>query len=95
MYQERVAFAMTDFKQLTEKDAQDAPVKDIQWDVSQQQTKESETKLEQDVGSGQPAIIRQFMFKTNPQTWKSHPPTKQELFNHHLKQIEIWLWQDA
>ena len=74
---------MTELKQLRELDAKDAPVKDIQWDVAQQQTGESETKLEHDVGTGQTAIIRQFKFKTNPQTWRHDPPTAQQLFNHH------------
>lgn len=65
-----------------------------QWEAGQAET-ESQTKLEADTGHGQTAIIRQFKFKTNPQTFRNHPPTKQELFNAHLKQIEILLWQDG
>lgn len=63
-------------------------------DISKVEAK-SETHLEDDAGVGDAAIIRMFEFGANPQAFKEHLPTKQELFNHHLKQIEITLWQDG
>lgn len=65
-----------------------------EWDLTKTQV-DSETHLEDDTGHGGAAVIRQFVFKTNPQSFKHNPPTKQQLFNHHLKQIEIILWQDG
>lgn len=56
---------------------------------------QSETKLEQDQGVGQVVFIRNFTFKANPEAFKEHPPTKQELFNYHAKGIEISLWRDG
>ncbi len=72
----------------------EAPAENFAWDVTRGKT-ESTTHLEDDVGSGKAAIIRQFTFSANPQTFKNCPPSKQELFNHHLKQVEILLWQDG
>ena len=56
---------------------------------------QSQTSLEQDTGVGQVAVIRRFTFKANPDVFAEHPPTKQDLFNHHLKGIEIALWRDG
>lgn len=56
---------------------------------------ESQTKLEDDEGLGNAAVIRQFTFSMNLETFRNNPVSKQELFNHHLKQIEIVLWQDG
>lgn len=64
------------------------------WDLTKTQF-DSDTHLEDDTGHGGAAIIRQFVFKANPQTFKYNPPTKQDLFNHHLKQVEILLWNDG
>lgn len=55
----------------------------------------SETKLEYDVGQGDPVVIRRFTFGANPLAFQEHPPTKQELFNAHAKGIEIALWRDG
>ena len=71
-----------------------APAENFAWDAAQSQV-DSETKLEADTGVGKAAIIRQFTFKVNPQTFKNNPPSKQQLFNAHLKQVEILLWQDG
>jgi len=79
---------------VVEKDAKDAPVKDIVWQGKDVEV-ESQTKLEEDTGWGAPVIIRQFMFGVNPEAFNYHPPTKQELFNSHLKGIEIMLWKDG
>ncbi len=56
---------------------------------------QSKTKLEDDVGYGNAAIIRCFIFGINPQAFKEHKPTDQELFNHHYKGIEVALWRDG
>lgn len=63
-------------------------------DVSKIETA-SETHLEDDTGHGEAAIIRCFEFAANPEAFKQHKPTKQELFNHHSKGIEIMLWKDG
>ena len=56
---------------------------------------QSSTKLEQDEGSGNAAVIRCFEFGINLEAFKQHKPTKQELFNSHAKGIEISLWRDG
>lgn len=56
---------------------------------------QSKTKLEDDAGHGNAAIIRCFKFGINPKVFQEHPPTKQELFNSHHKGIEIALWRDG
>ena len=50
---------------------------------------------------GDPRIIREFKFSFNPDTMSKIArkelavPTHQELFNAHMKQIEIMLWGDG
>lgn len=56
---------------------------------------ESKTKLEDDIGIGAAVVIRHFEFGINAEAFKKHPPTHQELFNSHLKGIEIALWKDG
>lgn len=56
---------------------------------------QSKTHLEDDVGHGEAAIIRMFEFGINPEAFKLHPPTKQDLFNYHHKGIEVALWRDG
>lgn len=68
---------------------------DENWnDISQIDT-QSQTHLEDDKGTGDAAIIRMFEFAANPEAFKQHTPTRQELFNYHHKQIEITLWGDG
>lgn len=67
---------------------------DVPWQASNVEV-ESDTKLEDDKGEGSAAIIRCFQFGTNPTAFKEHLPTKQELFNSHLKGIETMLWRDG
>jgi len=55
----------------------------------------SDAKLEDDHGEGQPVILRMFEFSANPEAFKIHSPTKQELFNSHAKGIEVMLWKDG
>lgn len=55
----------------------------------------SETKLEHDEGHGDAVVIRQFTFAMNMETFKEVRPNRQQLFNHHVKGIEIALWKDG
>ena len=56
---------------------------------------ESTTKLEHDEGTGAAIVIRRFLFKANPEVFQHAQPNKQELFNSHLKGIEMMLWRDG
>lgn len=53
---------------------------------------ESTTKLEDDKGEGNAIKLFFYNYQANPEAFKIHKPQAQELFNHHLKQIEIDLW---
>ena len=66
-----------------------------QHELASIEAKSEKTHLEDDRGEGNAAIIRCFEFAINPQVFKEHPPTKQELFNHHHKGIELALWKDG
>jgi hypothetical protein len=77
-----------------EKEAINAPTKDLQWE-GEEVSARSETKLEQDLGTGKPIIIRFFEFGANVQAFKDHKPTAQELFDSHRKGIEAVLWRDG
>lgn len=56
---------------------------------------QSDTHLEDDHGTGEHVIIRQFEFIVNPETFAKHIPTLQDLFNDHQKGIAALLWQDG
>lgn len=56
---------------------------------------QSDTKLEQDSGSGKKVIVRCYEFASNPEAFKQHKPSKQQLFDYHKKGIEIQLWSDG
>lgn len=77
-----------------EKDAENAPVKDIIWEGEEVQA-ESTTKISEDTGTGQAIIIRFFDFGSNAETFKQHKPTAQELFDSHRRGIEAQLWGDG
>jgi hypothetical protein len=79
---------------LTEKEAKKSPVKDIEWE-GEEIGVESTTKLEEDKGTGDNVILRFFQFAINPETFKQHTPTAQELFTTHAKGIEVMLWKDG
>lgn len=79
---------------LTDYDAPNAPVKDVHYDVKDLEVK-STTNLEEDDGSGGAAIVRCFEFGMNPESFARYTPSKQELFNFHLKGIEFMLWRDG
>lgn len=83
-----------EMRHIREENAVDAPVKDIDWSAQEVAAK-SETKLEDDEGHGNAVIIRKFEFSANPEAFREHTPTKQELFNAHYKLIETMLWADG
>lgn len=77
-----------------EKEAINAPVKNIEWE-GEEIGVTSETKLEDDKGTGQEIILRFFDFGANVETFRRYRPTAQELFNSHRKGIEALLWRDG
>ncbi len=66
----------------------------VQWDVQQGEV-QSSTNLEDDEGSGKQVIVRSFDFRANPEAFRHHTPSKQELFDAHAHQIEVLLWKDG
>lgn len=85
---------IVDKAKVTEIGAKDAPVENVNWDVTKGEV-HSTTQLTDDTGSGGAVLIRSFDFKANPEAFKDRLPTEQELFNAHLRQIEIVLLQDG
>ena len=71
-----------------------AVVNDHEHEVDSIET-QSKTTLEQDRGVGGAAIIRCFTFGINPLAFKETKPSKQDLFNSHIKGIETMLWRDG
>lgn len=68
---------------------------DDKWDDISKIETQSKTHLEDDEGTGGTAVVRSFEFSANPEAFRQHTPTRQELFNYHHKQIEIALWADG
>lgn len=64
------------------------------WDVSDGEV-HSDTRLEDDEGVGNAAVIRAFDFKANPESFARYVPSGQELFNAHAQQIRVFLWKDG
>lgn len=56
---------------------------------------QSKRHLEDDIGEGGAAIIRRFTFGMNLEEFKERRPTKQDIFNYHIKGIEVMLWRDG
>lgn len=81
-----------------EKDVTDAPVAeskiDLEWEGEHIDV-QSTTHLEDDKGTGQETILRFFKFAANPEIFKQHKPTAQELFNHCRRGMESLLWTDG
>ncbi len=77
-----------------EVNAKDAPIKNIEWEGEELQAY-STTKITDDVGKGQPVILRTFKFAANPEAFRMHKPTAQELFESHKRGIEALLWRDG
>lgn len=55
----------------------------------------SDTKLEDDKGSGKAVVMRSFTFKLDRKVFEAVPPTKQELFDGHVHGLEMALWRDG
>lgn len=58
----------------------------------------SETNLENDKGEGNAVVIRCFTFAFNlehPELILERKPSKQDLFNAHIRGIETALWKDG
>ncbi len=87
--------AKKDFK-VVEQNAKNTPTgeKDIVWE-GEEVTAESQTKIEDDKGTGQEIVLRFFEFAANREAFKYHKPTAMELFSNHLKGIESLLWSDG
>lgn len=77
-----------------EKDALDAPVKDIEWE-GEEVGYQGKHNLQLDGGTGQAIILRFFDFVANPELFKTRKPTAQELFNTHNKGVQSLLWMDG
>lgn len=67
---------------------------DGKYEVSQGEVT-SDVRLEDDIGVGKGIIIRSFDFAANPEAFKRYTPSKQELFNAHMREIELFLWKDG
>lgn len=79
---------------VVEKDAVNAPVKDIEWE-GEEVGVESTTKIQDDKGIGQEIVIRFFDFASNVEAFRQHKPTAQELFETHKKGMETILYADG
>lgn len=64
-------------------------------DVTSVEAKSEQTHIEDDTGHGEATVIRCFTFGMNPTVFVEHRPTKQELFNAHLRGIEMALFADG
>ena len=67
---------------------------DVQWE-GEELGAESTTKITEDKGTGREVVLRFFDFGANPEVFKQHKPTAQELFDGHRKGLESLLWRDG
>lgn len=74
---------------ITELQAKDAPVENIEWEGHDVQT---EAKPLMDTGKGKPIILRVFDFSLPANLPKR--PSKQELIDFHKGKIKAFLWKD-
>lgn len=80
-----------------EKNAKNLPskkVENLEWEGETVQA-ESKVNLQDDRGTGKPIVLRFFEFGVNPQAFKDHKPTAQELFNTHIRGMESLIWSDG
>jgi hypothetical protein len=75
---------------LIEKDAIDAPVKDIEWKAQEMEAPVSDPLA--DDGSGKEVILRRFQFQFPPNL--PTKPTKKEILAFHKDKLNIFLWKD-
>lgn len=66
--------------------------KDIDWEGQEIEFHSDELKGGE---TGSAVVMRFFDFKANPIAFKANPPTVQQLFNIHSKEIELSLWKDG
>ncbi len=67
-------------------------------EASSVEAKSEDTHLEDDHGVGEATVIRRFMFQMNmehPEVFIERRPSKQDIFNSHVKGIEAMLWKDG
>lgn len=69
-------------------------IDEIEWEGEELHA-ESETKIEDDKGTGQEIIVRVFEFAADQEVFRMNRPTAQELFDSHRKGIESMLWADG
>lgn len=48
-----------------------------------------------DPGTGETVLMRVFDFGANPEALKRDKPSKQQIFDNHIKQIQTMLWSDG
>ena len=77
-----------------DKETNDAPVKNAEWE-GEELGVISDTKLEQDLGTGHEVVLKFFDFGVNEEAFKQHTPTTQELFDAHRAGMEALLWRDG
>lgn len=84
------------FKIIEEKavDSKKEDIGDIEWE-GEELGAESTTKLEEDKGTGGAIVIRFFDFAANPEVFRVHTPTANELFSSHRTGMEAMLWKDG
>jgi len=75
---------------LIEENAQDAPVKDIEWEGKEVET---ETTPLMNNDTGKPIILRVFDFNL-PSLKPEEFPTKEQLLNFHKSKVTAFLWRD-
>lgn len=67
-------------------------------EASTVEAKSEQTHLEDDLGEGNAVVIRCFTFQINlehPERILERRPSKQDLFNSHIRGIETALWKDG
>lgn len=75
-----------------------SPLQEQSYDAASIEAKSERTHLEDDAGHGEATVLRNFVFAINldkADLWLKHRPTKQELFNSHLRGIEMALFKDG
>ena len=83
-----------DFK-LKEENAQNVPkgsYKDIDWEGQELEFHSDQLGEGKD---GNAVIMRFFEYKANKQAFDLNPPSVQQLFDFHRKEIELALWKDG
>lgn len=75
-----------------ELDAKDAPVKDINWQAHQIETKSDPI---QDPGTGRGLVVRNFFFKSPPRQPGVPTPSKRQIIESHKQYMGMLLYGDG